>query len=290
MTLLILGASSQLGQSLVSLAEQRGLEWIGTAWSNPQAIPGRSLSLLDLTDIEAVLAAFDLWRPRHVIFCSAAQPGAPEALLYALNARAAGAVAEACEALGSRLCYLSTDVIHSGQEAPYADNAEPRPLTAYGRSKAEGEGLVLERCQRGLCVRTSLIARFAVMDRGTRSFADRLSKGQAVSLFTDVWRQPIEVTSLARAVLSLSVDHEGETGSINVAGSELMSRAEYGRLMLDFWQVEGRERVLERPVAEVTEAPVPRDLRLSLTRARALGLSLPGLSERLRHFRETGTL
>lgn len=45
---------------------------------------------------------------------------------------------------GARVIYISTNAVFSGNEAPYAEASEMRPLSLYGQFKREAEIVFLE--------------------------------------------------------------------------------------------------------------------------------------------------
>ena len=115
------------------------------------------------------------------------------------------------------------------------------------------------------------------MDHGTAGFAARLQAGEPVRLFSDVVRQPVWVETLAEALLRLAGNDFA--GFLNVAGSQALSRDRFGRAMLEWWDVPGRERIETVRAADLAPA-VPPDLRLRLERAKTvLGIELPGVDE-----------
>ncbi len=65
------------------------------------------------------------------------------------------------------------------------------------------------------------------------------------------------------------------SGYLNVAGSQVLSREQFGRRMLDWWRSENRELVASARAREVAPR-VPRDLRLRLDRAQGSPVSTPG--------------
>jgi dTDP-4-dehydrorhamnose reductase len=74
----------------------------------------------------------------------------------AVNADGTERVAKAAAKAGARLLYLSTDYVFDGRKGtPYLETDEPNPLSAYGRSKREGELRALKYCPQALVVRTS---------------------------------------------------------------------------------------------------------------------------------------
>ena len=72
--------------------------------------------------------------------------------------RRAPRVAAAAHRAGARLVHLSTDLVFDGEQgAPYDEDAEPRPVSAYGAAKLEAERLVARAHPEALLVRTSLL-------------------------------------------------------------------------------------------------------------------------------------
>ncbi|MCE7939605.1 MAG: aminotransferase class I/II-fold pyridoxal phosphate-dependent enzyme [Chloroflexi bacterium CFX6] len=161
-------------------------------------------------------------------------------------------------------------VVFDGRLAPYADGATPSPVNAYGRAKAAAEAAVAAAHPGAAIVRTSLIYGLAEIDRSTAGFAARLAHGGRLTLWTDVIRQPVEAGHLADALVALALDLPAVAGTVNVAGTQAISRHAFGRRMLAFWGVGGLDRIEAGRAAELPDGGVPLDLRLDLTRARGL--------------------
>lgn len=103
---------------------------------------------LDITDGAQVLARVRELRPDIVINAAAytavdRAESEPE-LARAVNERGAHALAQAAASAGARMIHLSTDYVFDGEAAtPWRPDAQPNPLSAYGRSKLAGEQAVL---------------------------------------------------------------------------------------------------------------------------------------------------
>ena len=131
---LVLGARGMLGRDLVSELSRSGYDVVAA---------GRSeLDVTDRAACDDVIDGYD------VVVNAAAWTDVDEAETHeaeAMTANAVGAenVALASRASGATLLHVSTDYIFDGQRTdPYPEDAAPNPLSAYGRSKAEGERLV----------------------------------------------------------------------------------------------------------------------------------------------------
>ena len=77
-------------------------------------------------------------------------------LAMAVNAQGTEWVARGAARAKARLIFISTDYVFDGaKRTPYLENDPPNPLSAYGRSKLEGERRALAHCPNALVVRTS---------------------------------------------------------------------------------------------------------------------------------------
>ncbi len=275
MRLLITGGSGYLGRRLCELAEVRHEVFAGYA-RRPEKVSAGTPVHIDLLQPESAVETVRRLRPRALIHTVAVNPGGPEDQMFPVNLEGTRRLIEGTLDLEIRWVHVSTDVVHDGRRAPYTDSARPTPLGTYAQSKAAAEKAVLEALPEAAVVRTSLIYGLHEMDHGTAGFAARLRRGEPLRLFSDVLRQPVWVETLARALLELAEgDHRG---FLNVAGSQVLSREDFGRRMLCYWCVEGTS--IESARARDVSSRIPRDLRLRLGLARrVLTVELPGVDE-----------
>jgi dTDP-4-dehydrorhamnose reductase len=225
--------------------------------------------------------------PQAIIHTAAINPGQGDAAqMWRVNVDGSRYVAEAAAAVGARLVCVSSDIIHSGRNAPYAGNAPPSPINDYGRSKAAAEAAIIEANPLAVIVRTSLIYGLDEMDRGTAGFVERLASGQPLILFSDVIRQPVWVETLAAALLKLvKLDF---AGILTVAGRQALTREEFGRRMLAWWQVDPAGLVQSGRAADISDT-TPLDLRLDVAVAEQwLDMTFPGVDEVLAEAKKRG--
>ncbi|MCQ3978549.1 MAG: SDR family NAD(P)-dependent oxidoreductase [Anaerolineae bacterium] len=268
-TLLITGGSGYLGRQLTAKAVD-SFRVYTTYTRHPGQIKAGQPLPLDLTRRDDVLRLVSTLSPQAIIHTAAINPGqGDDEMMRQVNALGSRYVAEAATAVGARLVYISSDMVHDGKNAPYADDALPSPLSGYGRSKAEAEAAVAEIEPAAAIVRTSLIYGLEEMDRGTKGFVARLRTGQPLVLFSDSIRQPVWVETLAEALLRLAGPNADFAGLLNVAGRQALSREEFGRRMLQWWQIDPGELLQSGRAADISDT-IPLDLRLTVTQAEQL--------------------
>jgi len=275
MRIIVTGASGYLAHRLVPIACETA-EVIALSRSRPddQTLSTATWEPTDLLDATATDALVARVQPDAIISAAAVNPGQGEG--WAINIDGVENLAAAASRHDVRLVHVSTDIVHSGRRAPYSDDAEPDPVNDYGRSKAEGEAIITRIAPEAAIVRTSLIYGLDRMDRGTESFQTVIEQGDPLSLWHDAIRHPVWVDALATGLVRLAGEFGDERGTLNLAGGEALSRAEFGRMMLDHWGIDS-SGVTEGSVNEhPTQAA---DLTLRHDRAHSLGLATPTVSE-----------
>ena len=147
MRILITGGAGQLGRDLAaSLVDHE--------------VRACSHSELDITDAAAVTSLIEVFRPMIVLHAAALTDTAhcerEPAAAHTTNALGAHNVAVACADVGAAMAYVSTNEVFDGEKTePYLESEEPNPISAYGRSKLEGERLVQEALPQHYIVRTA---------------------------------------------------------------------------------------------------------------------------------------
>ena len=150
MKILLTGAAGQLGREL-----KRSLACLGE-------LVACDRSQLDLAEPEALRAAVRAIAPT-VIVNAAAYTAVDKAetepdIATAINATAPAILAEEAKRLGALLIHYSTDYVFDGTKpSSYTEDDTPAPLSAYGRSKLDGEQAIAAAGARHLIFRTSWV-------------------------------------------------------------------------------------------------------------------------------------
>ena len=139
MRVMVTGAGGMLGQDVCAAGRAAGHD-----------VHAAGREDVDVTYSDAVRAAVDRSRPDVVVNCAAWTDvdgaEAHEEAATRVNGMGAGHVAAAAAAAGAFVVQVSTDYVFDGSgTAPYREDDEPAPLSAYGRSKLAGERAVADR-------------------------------------------------------------------------------------------------------------------------------------------------
>ena len=214
MRVLLLGASGQVGRALHPLLGCFG----------PVSAPTRGeLDLTDLAAAERAPAGYEL-----VVNCAAwtdvlGAESKPDAA-WRINAEAPGALARGALQAGAVLLHVSTDYVFDGRAAPYAEDAPPAPLNAYGRSKLAGELAIRASGCAHLIVRSGWI--YSLQSRNfVRAVLDQLERGAPLQAPVDQFGGPTSAAALAHMIVALLESaggtHAGLLAALRSRGSLL---------------------------------------------------------------------
>lgn len=255
--LLITGGSGDLGRSLCRQAVEAGHTVTATYLTRPERIAAGTPLQLDLTDRDAVAAALDATQPECIIHTAMPPMNAPNLRQSIISG--AWHLSKLCPR-STRLIFFSTDLVFDGTASPYAENAPPSPLSAYGTAKAEME------LMSDYVIRTSLIYDFKPGNKQVDWMLDKIARREPLRLFTDEIRCPIWVENLAEATLELA-ESPSFKGILHVASPEPVSRVVLGQRILEAvgW---GDYDLIEQ--ASVTATGRPGNLILDVSKAQLL--------------------
>jgi dTDP-4-dehydrorhamnose reductase len=192
MRVLITGANGQLGGALMRLAP---------AWAEINAIDADDC---DLTDVPMLIARLVVEAP-DVILNAAAYTAVDKAeseedIARAINAEAVAAMVAAMAETGGKLVHVSTDFVFDGSATrPYCPDDARNPLSAYGRTKAEGEDHLRPE---DLLVRTSWLYE-AGGANFVRTMIRLMNERDELAVVADQIGAPTWATGLARTIWAL---------------------------------------------------------------------------------------
>jgi dTDP-4-dehydrorhamnose reductase len=243
---------------------------------------------LDITDADAVAAAYERERPETIINCAAwtdvdgCEIDRDHA--FGTNARGTENLAISARHIHAQLVTISTDYVFDGtKDGFYTQRDDPNPTSIYGVAKLEGERRAQNACARTIVVRTGWI-----FGKGGRNFLSRVvelaERGGQLKAISDAWGTPTYAADLARRLRHLAeialpgvyhVVNSGAGASYEEFAREALASAGCGTAMIESVRMDS----LERP------APRPRNSRLRCLLSEAISLEpLPDWRHALREF------
>ena len=201
--ILITGANGQLGHEMrnVLTGDQR----FNAFYTD---VAGDNVVMLDITD-EAVVEKFVALNGINIIVnCAAytavdaAEDNEPQAAR--LNADAVGILARVAKRHGTRMIHISTDYVFDGQGCvPYTEDMPTNPQSAYGRTKLDGERLLLDTLSEDAVI---LRTAWLYSPHGKNFVKTMLALGKDKSALKVVFDQvgtPTCARDLARAIVTV---------------------------------------------------------------------------------------
>ena len=224
MKVLIIGAGGRLGAALMSeFRPKYDIAGFNHAQLDLSNLKGLREKLSALTfDVLINAAAFT-----NVDACETESDRA-----FLINAEAPGVLANLCGEKGAKLIHFSTDYVFDGEKrAPYTEEDQAKPISAYGESKLAGEKNVLAAEDGHLVVRVSW-----VFGPDRPSFIDamikRAQQDEKIDAISDKFSTPTYAQDIART-LPQFFDRAIEGGILHFANAGKCSWQEYAQWALD---------------------------------------------------------
>ena len=203
MKILVTGVKGQLGYDVMKVLGQRKIECLGA-----------DIEEFDITDAAATTAFIERYAPDAVIHCSAytAVDRAEDdpALCERVNVDGARNIAAACEKIGAKMVYISTDYVFPGTAnggVALDECAVPAPISAYGQTKLLGEQYVERFCRRHFIVRTAWL--YSSYGKNFVKTMIRLGRTHdKITVVNDQLGNPTNAVDLAYHILKLAVSHD----------------------------------------------------------------------------------
>lgn len=222
-TILLLGDTGMLGQSIRKEFEKQGYLVIGASRSSKDY----AINLLYDNRIKKI---FSEVKPDIVINSAAivsidvCEENLSDA--YLINGRFPGIVAENCKESGAYFVQISTDHFFSGDgEKKHSESDKVMLVNEYARTKYIGEQLSLIY-DNSLVVRTNVVG---FRGKGPDTFIEWVIRcmeiQEAMSLYYDFYTSSINSKDFARILAD--VIHTKKTGVLNISSSEVVNKKDF---------------------------------------------------------------
>ena len=153
--ILVTGCNGQLGRAINKEYRDDAVELINT-----DVVAGDGIVAFDITSIDHVMTLVKEKKPDVIINC-AAHTNVDKCeeqwdLAYKINAIGPRNLSIAARETGAKLIHVSTDYVFEGNGTrPYTEFDAPNPVSAYGKTKYEGEKFVKDFADRYFILRTA---------------------------------------------------------------------------------------------------------------------------------------
>lgn len=153
--ILVTGCNGQLGRAIRKEYAASDVEFINT-----DVVEGEGVVSLDITDVDAVLKLVRAEKPDVIINC-AAHTNVDKCeeqweIAYKINAIGPRNLSIAATEADAKMIHVSTDYVFEGNGTrPYTEFDAPNPVSAYGKTKLEGENFVKEFAKKHFILRTA---------------------------------------------------------------------------------------------------------------------------------------
>ncbi len=238
----MVGGSGLLGFKVAELAKNE-FETSATCNFRPTKLQGCRLFKLDKTDRSATLTLVNELKPDVVIDTAAlhnvdyCETHHDEA--WKVNVQGTKNVAEACEKVGAKMVFVSTDYVFDGKKGFYGEEDTPAPLHYYAETKLEGERVVMKAGINYAIARPSVIYGWSPSESaGLKSSSgksmnfvvwviNKLKSKEEISLVTDQYSCPTLADNLAEVLLVMS--KSGKPGIYHTAGKTCINRYDFAK-------------------------------------------------------------
>lgn len=172
MKFFVTGVNGQLGHDVMNELYKRGHEGVGSdiavgyaGVSYKHSLSSPPYVKLDITDKYEVMRIIAEVKPDAVIHCAAwtavdaAEEEKNKEKVYSVNVVGTENIAYACKINDVKMMYISTDYVFNGQgnEPWQPDCKDFKPLNVYGKTKLEGEFVVVNTLDKYFIVRIAWV-------------------------------------------------------------------------------------------------------------------------------------
>ncbi|MEJ2613494.1 MAG: SDR family oxidoreductase [Ignavibacteriaceae bacterium] len=292
MKFLITGGSGLLGQYLnIELSND---DYILTLYNEHEGNCKEFNSLkVDIKDFDKVREVIREFNPDIVIHTAAiSTPQLSDNLsakeVYKTNVNATKIVAEECERNGSKLIYLSTDLVYAGYRGSMlTENSKLIPVSLYAETILMGETKIQETYDNHIILRTALLYGFG-LNKSKCHFHEmykNLKENKNVKLFTDQFRTPLSLFDASRIISSLmKLEIKGEV--INFGGIERVSRYELGEILCSVTNLD-RAHLEKITMDDIPGLPKVEDVSMNTERLQSFGIKQKGIEESINEILNT---
>jgi dTDP-4-dehydrorhamnose reductase len=284
--LLITGAGGFLGSHLVEIASA-SYEVYGFSLDSKINLPPNNCYYFPLSDKSKLQELLEEIQPDYLIQCAAISSEAgcfnqPE-LAYTVNVSTVKWLQDWCVQHHKRMIFTSTDLVFSGEDAPYSEWDKAEPRLKYGQLKRAAEMQLLDISNISI-VRLPLLIGIGLGDKKglLADFISKCHQNEVQFLFTDEFRNPASVNDVAKFLIQfLNLSHNG---ILHLGGLERWSRYDLALQFCKFLNL-SEENILPTTRAEKKMSNRPFDTNMISEKAYQLGFQPQKVADALQYLK-----
>jgi dTDP-4-dehydrorhamnose reductase len=187
---------------------------------------------LDITSPNRVFTTFSEFKPDVVVHAASEtnvdKCETKKEQAWKINVEGTRNIAEACQKVGAKLVYISTDYVFDGEKGLYDEEDKPNPVNYYGLTKLEGEKQVINYCENYAILRTSVLYGWHPWKQNFATWIiNKLKQRQEITVVEDHYNTPTLADNLAE--MALEVAEKDLRGVYHASGNERISRYEFAK-------------------------------------------------------------
>ena len=204
LTILVTGATGQLGNELQAIAPQYArFKFLFV-----------SREKLAIENEDAVKDYFASHAIDYCINCAAYtavdKAEAEEENAFLLNATSVANLAQICEENKTQLIHISTDYVFDGTASqPYKETDITNPVSVYGRSKLQGEELAMQNAPSTIIIRTAWLYS-SFKNNFVKTMLRLMKEKESINVVSDQFGCPTYAADLAAAIMQIIASNQSK--------------------------------------------------------------------------------
>lgn len=286
-TILVTGASGMLGLEMLRFLNKNGLKAIGTYYTHNQLIDKNLKNLkCDVGDEKSVKnLSKKIGKIDTIFHCGSMtvieRCEKNKEKCWQSNVIGTRNMVDLARKNKSKLVYVSTGSVFSGEVGNYKENDVPKPRDFYSWSKLLGEEAVFGY-EKGIVVRATPIGIHGVgrpYDNFMEFLVDAVKNNKPLNLFNDVYINAISVESLSKILVR--IPKVLKRGLIHVGSKDKLSKADIGQAVIaKSPNYSGEVKLISvDSLAGNNFAVRPKEMWFNVDKALKLGLKMPNLRD-----------
>ena len=180
---------------------------------------------------------------------------------FEINSEGAKNIAIASKKYDTKLIQISTDGIFDGKKGMYVEEDFTNPINIYGKTKLLAEKYVMQEAKNYLILRTNFIGYDSEGGNLLNWMIKKLSNGEEIIGFSDVFFTPLEISYLSYLIYKLSSINEDLI--LHLSSDQKISKYDLAILVAKIFNFD-KKLIKKGTSTELTlKAPRPKDISLS---------------------------